>query len=66
MGTYDGGQAGVDSSTWNKSVASRKNGEPQPAPAPTKQTADGVQRDVTPDPYTTDNPHMKRNFGRTT
>jgi hypothetical protein len=54
----------VDSSGWKQPVASHKGGEPQPAPAPVEQTETGAQRTPTPDPYTSDNPHVRRNFGR--
>jgi len=65
MGAYDGGYA-VDSSDWKQPVASvNKDGEPVPAPAPTKQTATGVEREATPDPYANGgNGYTRRNFGR--
>jgi hypothetical protein len=64
MAHYDGGHAPVDSSTWSQNSASHRDGEPVPPPAPTVQTENGMQRTVTPDPYTSDNPHTVRNFGR--
>lgn len=54
----------VDSSGWKQPVASHRNGEAQPAPAPTEMTEEGSRRTTTPDPYTADNPHVRRNFGR--
>lgn len=60
MGQYDGGQAPVDSSNWKQPVSSIKNGEEHPEPTKTRNG----QREVTPDPYTPDNPHVRRSFGR--
>lgn len=57
---YDGGMGPVDSSSWKQPVSSHKDGEEVPPPA--KQSL-GV-REPTPDPYTDDNPHVRRNFGR--
>jgi hypothetical protein len=64
MGTYDGGQASVDSSSWKLSNGTSKNGEKHPDPAPRMQTESGMKRAVTPDPYASDNGDTKRNFGR--
>lgn len=64
MGTYDGGTAPVDSSAWKQGVATHKNGEPVPAPAPMKQTPGGMQRTPTPDPYDPDSRDVVRNFSR--
>jgi hypothetical protein len=61
---YDGGQGPVDSSGWKQPVASHKDGEVLAPPAPTQQTESGIERTPTPDPYTDDNPHVIRNFGR--
>jgi hypothetical protein len=60
MGRYDGGHAPVDSSSWDQPVSSIKDGEPHPEPARSRNG----QREVTPDPYTQDSPHVKRNFGK--
>jgi len=61
VGAYDGGAGPVDSSQWKQPVASvTKDGEPVPPPA---KESMGV-RELTPDPYTDDNPHVRRNFGR--
>lgn len=60
MGRYDGGQAPVDSSSWKRPVSSIRDGEQHPEPAESRLG----QREVTPDPYTQDNSHVKRNFGR--
>lgn len=65
MGTYDGGQAPVDSSTW-KQPTSGKGGEVHPAPAPMvrDETTGTMKRAVTPDPYANGgNGHTLRNFG---
>jgi hypothetical protein len=51
----------VDSSAWKRPVASHKDGEPVPPPAPV--TSEG-ERLPTPDPYTPDNKNVVRNFGR--
>jgi hypothetical protein len=64
MSTYSGAHANVDSSSWQQPVASHRDGEPVPAPAPMQQTASGTERVPTPDPYTSDNPNVVRNFGR--
>lgn len=52
MGTYDGGHAPVDSSTW-KQPSSSKGGEPHPAPAPMERDEETglMKRATTPDPY---------------
>lgn len=60
MGGYDGGQSPVDSSGWKRPVNSIKNGEAHPEPSDSSLG----KRAVTPDPYLTDSPHVKRNFGR--
>lgn len=65
MGTYDGGQAPVDSSTWVR-PSSSKGGEPHPAPAPTRRSEETglTERAPTPDPYANGgNGHTLRNFG---
>lgn len=63
MGHYDHGNS-VDSSSWKQPVASHRDGEPVPAPAPTQQTESGMERAYTPDPYTNDSGNTVRNFGR--
>lgn len=66
MGTYDGGQAPVDSSTWRRPT-SGKGGEAHPAPAPTQRNPETglTERAVTPDPYANGgNGYTLRNFGR--
>lgn len=62
--TAHGYNQDIDPSGWKQPVASHKDGEPQPAPAPVEQTEDGARRTPTPDPYTGNNPHVRRNFGR--
>lgn len=60
MGFYDGGQAKADGSGWDQPITSTKNGEQHPPPA---QWRDG-ERVPDPCPYTDDNEHVMRNFGR--
>lgn len=64
MGTYGGGSGSVDSSGWDRPVATHKNGEPHPGAAPHQQTDRGMERTPTPDPYTDNNSDVKRSFGR--
>lgn len=67
MGTYDGGQAPVDSSDWERPTGSSRGRETHPAPAPMQRNKDTglMERAVTPDPYTNGgNGHTVRNFGR--
>ena len=52
----------VDSSGWKQPIASSKDGEPHPAPAPMVQTGDGMKRAVTPDPYIQNDSPVLRNF----
>lgn len=60
MGQHDGGQTPVDSSGWKRPVSSIRDGETHPEPARSRLG----RRKVTPDPYITDNPNIRRNFGR--
>lgn len=50
----------MDSSSLGQPVSSIKDGESHLEPARSRNG----QRQVTPDPYTQDNPHMKRNLGK--
>ena len=62
MSVYDNGQGSVDSTGWDQPVTSTKNGEHHPPPNPRVQTERGMERAPTPDPYTDDNPHVRRHF----
>lgn len=65
VGTYDGGQGSPDSSSWKRDVATHRNGEPVPAPAPMERGDDGLmKRAVTPDPYLDPDAPTLKNFGR--
>lgn len=61
MGTYSG-WGPVDSSDWDHPVTYTKDGERHPEPAKWRNG----KRLPTPDPYTEDNKHVRRNFGRKT
>lgn len=62
MSVYDNGQGHIDSSGWDQPVTMTKNGEEHPPPSPRVQTERGMERAVTPDHYTGDNPHVRRRF----
>lgn len=66
MGNYSGHNTPVDSSDWSNKVATHRNGEAVPAPAPMEKTDDGtLRRASTPDPYEDGgNGSTLRNFGR--
>jgi hypothetical protein len=64
MSSYGDAHTNVDSSSWQQPVASHRDGEPVPAPAPMQQTANGTERLPTPDPYTNNSGSTVRNFGR--
>ena len=72
MGTYDGGQAPVDSSTWKQPTSSKGDSSQAPketytreAAARPESTGTGVRTGKsTPDPYENGgNGHTLRNFG---
>lgn len=71
MGTYDGGQSPVDSSTWKRPVSNTAmHGQPKEAYtrgaiARAESTGTGIQTyQETPDPYENGgNGHTLRNFG---
>lgn len=60
MLAYDGGQTWVDPSGWEQPVTSTRDGEEHPPPARWRNG----ERLPDPWPYTDDNPHVRRNFGR--
>lgn len=62
MAAYDNGQEWIDSSGWDHPVTNQKAGDQHPPPNPMVQTERGMERAVTPDPYTEDNPYVRRKF----